>query len=222
MNLDRPILSIAIIISSIILAIILAFQSFTIAIWIIVPAIFLVGYLNPKRFKPLVKNIDDYPVISRTRRRKLIATFTLAIIGIVISTTFNKLVEVQGTSEIYTGIFGIILIVCTILMIYIGEQLFRSRYAIALSENSNVDERDIQNVNKAYKLSFRIIILASVIIFLVIPEIFNTFIAKTEGSQDYWYFLGKISTSSTIFILILLFNLPFLVYAWLEPDPIPE
>lgn len=222
MNLDRPILSILIIISSIIIAIILVFRSIELAFCVIVSAIFLIGYLNPNKFKPELKNINDYPLLSRTRRRKLICSFSIGILGAAIFSTLDALVSKLENLEVYSGILMIAHLACLGLFIYAGSQFFNSRYAMALSDNSNADERDVQNINRAYKLSFRMIASLSVIIFFLIPELFNTFIAKDGEAYNFGHFFQNVSVSSLMFVLIFVMNLPLLVYAWLEPDPIPE
>ena len=218
MNLDRPRLSIIVILLFSLIIVALSFRNTLLSIWMVICAIFLIRYLNPNRFKRKLKDINDYPPIRKAKRKRLIYLFILGILGTAIFESLSS----YFTSLPYGFIFPIGYMASIGLFLYSSATLFTSRYGIIFYSNSNPDERDIQDINRAHKLSFTIVTIAGVIVFFFLPEFFNTFFAQPETSQDFWYLFSKVPISSRFWFFYLVVCLPMLVYAWLEPDPIPE
>ena len=217
MTFEKPKASIGIILITLLISVASIFYTPRLTMWIIFAAVFVLLWLNPNKFKTQTINLDKYPLLSKSLRQRLIIFW---VIGMLAMATLSELTLHLTLSPLISFPLGITLFIFSA---YSAGNLIYSRYQMLMqSDTNNADERDIQNKNRAYKLAFRIIIIGSFIVFYLVPDIGTTFFDLPDEARYLPYYLGRMSDFTYILIWILIGTIPALIYAWLEPDPIPD
>jgi len=214
MNLNqRRLLTLAflVVIPAIILLLIYVPQSSRYINYLVILSIALSFFFAPREKQFPKEILDNYPLINKRLRRRYVIFWLVGLVGTFALINVASVLSYQDVSfSMLATVLGIILIMFFIFIgLYGIGSLIISRYFILMGrEHTDADERDVQNKNRAYKIAFQICLVGGLIFIYLLSELIN--------------YILPLSVTLPWGLLILAASTPTVVYAWLEPDPIPN
>ena len=166
---------------------------------------------------------DAVTPLSRASRRRWTACYALLLMLLAASFVDNTfVVEQDGSSE------QILLVVIVALLVVFG-MLRRGTRRIAALDHPDLDERDIEARNSAYRVAFPLLVLvvvaALVLLAVSMPDIERTIRSDPEVTviTEGWFIEPKALIGLGLWIGLWAIFLPTGTLAWREPDALePE
>lgn len=135
---------------------------------------------------------------SRRMRQAMVAFGAVSIPALVV-------LVVAGPREVGLGLFVVLVLLLMAPLVIVTE--FRRN----LFRRENVDERERQRRNDAYRLSYRVVEYGGVVVALLFA--FSHLLEAIPGWD--WFGVWLVSMWYVVF-------LPYMVFAWREPDAVVD
>jgi hypothetical protein len=164
---------------------------------------------------------DAVTPLSRASRRRWTACYALLLVLLAASAVDDTFAVGRGSEE------QLPLILIAALLVVFG-MLRRGTRRIAALDHPDLDERDVEARNAAYRIAFPLLVLvvlaALVLLVVTLPDVGRTTRAGgTPVTTDGWFVEGQALLGIGLWIALWAVFLPTGVLAWREPDALePE